>query len=222
MSEDTKKRAPRRKAEQRAESMEQILDAAEFLFSKNGLHGVTLRDVAKRVGIHTTLVHYYFQDKQSLFEAVFARRAGISSDRRIAALEQYEAEAGDSPTVEGALHAFLDTDLDFYFEGGENWMNYAAFCARVSNTPEGAVLMDVHFDPVVLKLVGILKRALPDYSEEDIFWGYHFVTSALMNTLARTGRIDRLSGGVCHSDDFPAVKQRITRFMAAGFMALKH
>ena len=222
MSEDTKKHAPRRKAEQRAESMEQILDAAEFLFSKNGLHGVTLRDVAKRVGIHTTLVHYYFQDKQSLFEAVFARRAGISSDRRIAALEQYEAEAGDSPTVEGALHAFLDTDLDFYFEGGENWMNYAAFCARVSNTPEGAVLMDVHFDPVVLKLVGILKRALPDYSEEDIFWGYHFVTSALMNTLARTGRIDRLSGGVCHSDDFPAVKQRITRFMAAGFMALKH
>lgn len=217
----TKKRPPRKKAEQRAESIEQILDAAEFLFSKNGLHGVTLRDVAKRVGIHTTLVHYYFQDKQKLFEVVFARRAGVTSGRRAAALEQYESEAKGSPTVEGALHAFLDTDLDLYFEGGENWMNYAAFCARVSNTPEGAALMDVHFDPVVLKLVGILKRALPDYSEEDIFWGYHFVTGALMNTLARTGRIDRLSGGVCHSDDFPAVKQRITRFMAAGFRALK-
>ena len=222
MPTDTKKRPPRRKAEQRAESMEQILDAAEFLFSKNGLHGVTLRDVAQRVEIHTTLVHYYFQDKQSLFEAVFARRASVTSSRRMAALEEYEAQAGDSPTVEGALHAFLDTDLDLYFEGGENWMNYAALCARVSNTPEGAALMDVHFDPVVLKLVGILKRALPDYPEEYIFWGYHFVTSALMNTLARTGRIDRLSGGICHSDDFPAVKQRITRFMAAGFLALKN
>ncbi|HXS04613.1 MAG TPA: TetR/AcrR family transcriptional regulator [Rhodanobacter sp.] len=201
--------------------MEQILDAAEFLFSKNGLHGVTLRDVAKHVGIHTTLVHYYFQDKQSLFEAVFARRAGVTSSRRMAALEQYEAQAGDSPTVEGALHAFLDTDLDLYYEGGEHWMNYGAFGARVSNTPEGAALMDEHFDPVVLKLVGILKRALPDYPAEDIFWGYHFVTGALMNTLARTGRIDRLSGGICHSDDFLAIKQRITRFMAAGFMALK-
>ena len=201
--------------------MEQILDAAEFLFSKNGLHGVTLRDVAKRVGIHTTLVHYYFQDKQSLFEAVFARRAGVTSSRRMAALEQYEAQAGDSPTVEGALHAFLDTDLDLYYEGGEHWMNYGAFGARVSNTPEGAALMDEHFDPVVLKLVGILKRALPDYPAEDIFWGYHFVTGALMNTLARTGRIDRLSGGICHSDDFLAGKARITRFMAAGFMALK-
>ena len=81
-------------------------------------------------------------------------------------------------------------------------------------------MLAVHFDPLVLKLVSILKRALPDYSDEDIFWGYHFVTGALMNTLARTGRIDRLSGGLCHSDDFTAVKQRMATFMAAGFQAL--
>jgi AcrR family transcriptional regulator len=217
----TPKRSRRSKAEQRAETLEQILDAAEYLFSKNGLHGVTLRDVAQRVGVHTTLLHYYFEDKLSLFGAVFARRASVTSGLRTAALERYEAEVGDHPTVEGALHAFLDTDLDLYIDGGEPWMNYAAFCARVSNTREGAELMDVHFDPVVLKLVSILKRALPDYSDEDIFWGYHFVTGALMNTLARTGRIDRLSGGVCHSDDFGAVKQRIAKFMAAGFLALK-
>jgi AcrR family transcriptional regulator len=221
MAQATKNKRPRRsKAEQRAESIEQILDAAEYLFSQNGLYGVTLRDVAKRVGIHTTLVHYYFNDKQHLFEEVFARRASVTSGRRMEALEQYEKDAGDKPTVEGALHAFLDTDLDLYYEGGEHWMNYAAFCARVSTTPEGAELMDIHFDPVVLKLVGILKRALPDHSDEDIFWGYHFVTGSLMNTLARTGRIDRLSGGICRSDDFPAVKKRIARFMAAGFLAI--
>ena len=217
----TEKRQRRTKAQQRAESLEQILDAAEYLFSRHGLYGVTLRDVANRVGIHTTLVHYYFEDKKNLFEAVFARRADVTSGLRMAALDRYEQEAGDKPTVEGALHAFLDTDLDLYYEGGEPWMNYAAFCARVSNTPEGAALMDEHFDPVVLRLVGILKKALPDYSDEDIFWGYHFVTGALMNTLARSGRIDRLSGGLCHSDDFPAVKKRIARFMAAGFVALK-
>ncbi|BFT32169.1 TetR/AcrR family transcriptional regulator [Alteromonas sp. D210916BOD_24] len=221
MSKPPERRPRKSKAEQRAESIELILDAAEYLFSRNGLYGVTLRDVAKQVGIHTTLVHYYFQDKQNLFEAVFARRASVTSDRRLDALQAYEAEAGDNPSVEGALHAFLDTDLDLYYEGGENWMNYAAFCARVSTTPEGAELMDKHFDPVVLKLVAILKRALPDYSDEDIFWGYHFVTSALMNTLARTGRIDKLSNGLCKSDDFPAVKKRIAAFMAAGFTALK-
>jgi AcrR family transcriptional regulator len=221
MAQASEKRVRRTKAEQRAETLEQILDAAEYLFSKRGLDGVTLRDVAQMVGVHTTLLHYYFDDKRAVFEAVFARRAGVTSGRRMDALQAYEKAAGDHPTVEGALHAFLDTDLDLYLAGGEPWMNYAAFGARASTTPEGAQLMDVHFDPVVLKLVSILKKALPDYSDEDIFWGYHFVTGALMNTLARTGRIDRLSGGLCHSDDFGAVKERMARFMAGGFLALK-
>ena len=89
----------RSKAEQRAESLEQIIDAAEYLFSKNGFYGVTLRDVAQRVGIHTTLMHYYFKDKHALFEEVFKRRTGETSGRRMEALERYEAEAGH-PTFE--------------------------------------------------------------------------------------------------------------------------
>ncbi len=220
MADENAGRVRRTKAEQRAETYEQILDAAEYLFSREGLHGVTLRDVAQRVGVHTTLLHYYFQDKRSVFEAVFARRAAVTSGRRMEALEHYEASVAGKPTVQGALEAFLNTDLDLYINSGEAWMNYAAFCARVSNTPEGAALMDEHFDPVVLKLVSILRLAMPGTPDADIFWGYHFTTGALMNTLAHTGRIDRLSGGICASDDFAAVRTRMARFMAAGFLAL--
>jgi hypothetical protein len=72
----------------------------------------------------------------------------------------------------------------------------------------------------VLRLISLLKKALPHCAEEDIFWGYHFVTGALLLTLARTGRIDKLSGGVCKSDDFAAVKKRMAAFMAAGFLSL--
>ncbi|RYD59944.1 MAG: TetR/AcrR family transcriptional regulator, partial [Sphingomonadales bacterium] len=181
-------------------------------------HGVTLKDVAKRVGVHHTLLNYYFEDKKKLFDAVFARRAVVTSERRLRALDDYDRATNGAPTIEGALHAFLDTDLDLYIEGGEGWKNYGALGALVANTPEwGAELMDEHFDPVVLKLIGLLKKALPHCAEEDIFWGYHFVTGALMVTLARTGRIDKLSGGVCRSSDFTAVKERMASFMAAGF-----
>lgn len=215
------KTAPRTKAEQRAETLEQIMDAAEFLFSKHGLYGVTLRDVALKVGVHTSLMHYYFEDKLALFKAVFARRARITSDRRMKALDEYEKRAGGKPTVKGALHVFLDTDFDLYIEGGEGWRNYAAFCAQLANTPEGANLFDEHFDPVVLRLIDILRKALPGVSKKDIFWGYHFVTGSLMHSLARSGRLDRLSNGLCRSDDFEAVKARMADFMAAGFQALK-
>jgi AcrR family transcriptional regulator len=221
MSKNAKPRRPSTKAQQRAETLEQILDAAEALFSKHGLYGVTLKDVAKRVGVHHSLLNYYFKDKKKLFDAVFARRAVITSERRMRALDEYEAASRGKLTVEGALRAFLDTDLDLYIEGGERWRNYAALGAQVANTPEwGAELMDEHFDPVVLRLIGLLKKTLPDSSKEDIFWSYHFVTGALMHTLARTGRIDKLSGGACKSDDFIAVKERMASFMAAGFLAI--
>lgn len=206
-----------RKAEQRAETLEQIYDAAEELFSQHGLHGVTLKDVAKQVGVHHTLLNYYFSDKKALFDAVFARRAVVTSERRMRALDEYEARVGDAVTVEGALHAFLDTDLDTYITGGKGWQNYAKLGAQVSNTPEwGAELMDEHFDPLVLRLIRLLQKALPDAAEEDLFWGYHFTTGALMLTLARTGRIDKLSDGLCKSDDFTAIKARMADFIAAG------
>ena len=209
------------KAEQRAEMTEQILDVSEDLFSKHGLYGVTLKDVAKEVGVHHTLMNYYFQDKKKLFDEVFARRAVVTSTRRIEALDAYDASTKGKPTVEGALHAFLDTDLDLYIEGGTRWKNYGRLGAQVANTPEwGAELMDKHFDPVVLRLISLLKRALPHCDDEDIFWGYHFVTGALLLTLARTGRIDKLSGGLCQSEDFAAVKKRMAKFMAGGFLAV--
>lgn len=61
---------------------------------------------------------------------------------------------------------------------------------------------------------------MPDAADEDIFWGYHFVTGALTLSLARTGRIDHLSGGLCQSEDFEAIKARMARFMAGGFIAI--
>lgn len=209
-----------KKAEQRAEMMEQILDAAEHLFSEHGLYGVTMKDVAQRVGVHHTLMNYYFTDKQKLFDAVFARRAQVTRELRVAALDAYDKACAGKPTVEGALRAFLDTDLELYSRGGEGWMNYGRLGAVAANMPYGAALMDEHFDVVVLKLIALLKRALPDCSAEDIFWGYHFVSGGLMLTLARSGRLDRLSNGLCESGDFLAAKDRMASFMAGGFIEL--
>lgn len=211
----------RTKAEQRAETHEQILDAAEVLFSKHGLHGVTLKDVAQSVGVHAALLHYYFEDKKALFDAVMERRAPVTAGRRIEAMDAYEKSVGGKVTVEGALHAFLDTDLDTYIMGGERWRNYGTLGAMVAHTPEwGTEIMSRLMDPVVLRLIDLLKKAMPGVPDEKIYWGYHFVSGALMMTLARTGRIDKLSGGLCKSDDFESVKLYMSTFMAGGFKAI--
>src|SRR3546814_12779454 len=98
--------------------MEQILDTAELLFSKHGFHVVTLKDVVKQVGVHHTLLNYYFDDKQTLFDAVFARRAVVTIDTRMQALDDYDREAGGNTTVEGARRAFIEMNPDPSIQAG--------------------------------------------------------------------------------------------------------
>jgi hypothetical protein len=76
------------------------------------------------------------------------------------------------------------------------------------------------FDPVIHRLIDALRKALPGVSEQELYWSYHFLSGALTLTLSQTGRIDRLSNGLCKSSDFTAIAQRMAPFIASGFERL--
>lgn len=209
------------KAERREETTNRILDAAELLFARNGLHGVTIKQVAKAAGVDTALIHYYFDDKTHLFDTVFGRRAAIANRKRGETMERYEREAGEALTIDGVIGAFLVPTFDLVIEGGQAWRNYAVLVAQVNNTPEwGGDTMRLHFDPVVKQLIELLKKLVPQASEVDLYWFYHLMSGALTLSLAQTGRIDTLSGGLCRSEDMRAIQDRMIPLFARGFEGL--
>lgn len=213
--------APDTRPRKRPSTREQILDAAEELFSRYGVHDVMLRDVTDHVGVDHSLLHYYFKDKAELFDAVIARRTPVTSERRMAALATYEREAAGNLTVEGALRAWLDTAEDCASRDDKGYRHYGALGAQMSKVPDcGTELVDAQFDPVALRLIALLRQALPGCPKEDVFWGYHFVAGALMLTLARADRVATLSGGACDTRDVAAAKDRLAQFMAGGFLHL--
>ncbi|MEP7244670.1 MAG: TetR/AcrR family transcriptional regulator [Gammaproteobacteria bacterium] len=219
--------APRRprirsdKALLREASIARILDAAEQLFAEFGYHGVTLKDVAARVGVSSTLIHYHFKGKESIYEAVWARRAPLSARNRLEAMRRYAEEAGDNVTVEGALRAWIDTDLSLQLDDPEQWAAFGKIAAQANSAAGwGAEKMTKYFNPVVLALIDLLRKAMPDCDEETIFWGYHFVSGAMTHNMARTGRLDELSHGLCSSGDFASIRRHMAKFMAAGLLAI--
>lgn len=196
---------------------ERILDVAEEQFSRRGYEAVSTRAVAKAVGATPAMIHYYFNTKRELFDAVFARRADIVNAERMAALDNYEKSAGPNVTVEGAIAAFLHPALA-KFEEGPGWRNYLTLVAQVGNKHEwGGEVMTRSFDPVIQRLIDIIRKALPEASEVNLYWAYHFLSGALLLTLSETDRIDRLSGGKCRSTDIAAIEPRMVQFAAAGF-----
>ena len=60
-----------------------ILEAAEELFSKNGFHGTSIKEITKAAHVNQGLVYYYFKDKNdiviSLFRDIVEELAGAES-----------------------------------------------------------------------------------------------------------------------------------------------
>lgn len=52
-----------------------ILAAAHKVFTTKGMAGARMQDIADAAGINKAMLHYYFRDKDKLFETVFTEEA---------------------------------------------------------------------------------------------------------------------------------------------------
>ncbi len=210
-----------RKVNGGVDAADRILDAAEDLFSKHGFDGVTMRAVAELAGLDAALAHYYFATKQGLFDAVLERRAEQVFSERMDAFDRYEITSHNNPTVEGAVATFITPLLERARNGDDGWKNYFRLIALVNNDASHVALSIMsYFDPLVHRLIADVKRALPEAPEEELFWCFHFLTGSLTLALSRTGRLDRVSGGRCRSDDLASIEPRMVEYCSAGFRSL--
>ncbi len=54
---------------------DRILIAAKKVFMTKGMAGARMQDIADEAGINKALLHYYFKDKEKLFELIFLEEA---------------------------------------------------------------------------------------------------------------------------------------------------
>lgn len=66
------------KAKQKATEQgteEKVLAAARKVFMTKGMAGARMQDIADEAGINKAMLHYYFRDKDKLFETIFMEEA---------------------------------------------------------------------------------------------------------------------------------------------------
>lgn len=59
------------KAKKDQSTQQKILAASREIFMEKGMDGARMQDIADRAGINKALLHYYFRNKEKLFETVF-------------------------------------------------------------------------------------------------------------------------------------------------------
>jgi len=86
-----------------------IQDAAKSVFLEYGLYGARMQVIADRAGINKALLHYYFRNKERLFDKVFGN-----------ALERYfenmEVISDQSLSIHERVHILADRFIDFLEE----------------------------------------------------------------------------------------------------------
>jgi AcrR family transcriptional regulator len=68
------------------------------VFLKEGFHGATTREIARRAGISQGSIFTYFKDKEDILFHIFSRQQEYAAERLLAMLDQQLAEATRADT----------------------------------------------------------------------------------------------------------------------------
>ncbi|WP_339667109.1 TetR/AcrR family transcriptional regulator [Maribacter arcticus] len=85
---------------------ELILEAAKKVFQTKGMDGARMQEIADKAGINKAMLHYYYRNKQLLFEAVFKNAFAMLAP-------QLNAILNDETTIEDKVKNFTFNYISF-------------------------------------------------------------------------------------------------------------
>lgn len=195
-----------------------IMEAAERVFADLGFDGATTRAIADEAKVNLGLIHYHFQSKEALFEQVVARHAKQVNDRRRRLLTEL-LKHPERVTLEAILDALMRPTIELSDGDGQHYSRIIVQIA--SGTDERSIqLTSRNFDAIAREFIDALEEHVTGLDRENAVWAYMNAISVGMLMIARTGRANVLSEGLCDEEGTDAAITRVVRYLAAGTRAL--
>jgi len=146
---------------------ERILDIAEELFSRQGYHAVSVRQITSAAKCNLAAVNYHFGNKKNLYIEVFRSRwipRANSLHNRF--LEHLSCQGFNS--AEDVLHAFIEAFIEGPLTADES-MRHHQLIARELAKPTGVIeiVADEIQRPFFDELIRHLKCYLPEEEDEN-------------------------------------------------------
>jgi len=213
--------AARRRQVSRPNLPERILDVAEELFGRVGYGGATTRAIASRARVNVGQLHYYFESKRAIFEAVVARHGKEVTERRRQLLLEAEARYPRRIVPLEVLVDALVRPLLMAEPRAGGRRTSMQMHARLFTDPDDTASMvraDI-YDETNALYVAAIRRALPKIPAKTLYWRYYFMMGAYVWTLLQPGRLEAISRGSCDPADMEAAIREIVPFVCAGLAA---
>jgi AcrR family transcriptional regulator len=206
-----------------AQTRQRILDAAETLFTLQGINGVSLREIAAKADIRISHLQYHFKTREELYHAVFERRIQAINQDRLSRLGGIEQTSGfDSAHLEDIVRALIEPMVMRAADTKSGGANYAILLNQVTNEPAEYArrISREFFDPIARTTIKAFSEALPDLDMSSLPWTYIFAVGAMTASISRTDRVRLLSDGACDPLDVARTVSLLVPFIVGGMRAV--
>ncbi|WP_027520988.1 TetR/AcrR family transcriptional regulator [Bradyrhizobium sp. Ec3.3] len=199
-----------------------ILAAAERLYAVRGFGDVTLRDIVAEANVNLAAVNYHFGSKDELIAELFVTRSIALNRERLAELKTAEEQGDGRASVDVILRALVGPTLHGCLGPANQRSTAARFMIRASieSVPPIRRIKNREIDHL-RKFAAAMRRALPDRSDEEIYWGLHFALAMAHHTIRESERLTKLSDGRCDLDDVDGIIERVVGMAVMGLTAGK-
>jgi len=197
---------------------DEILDAAEDVFSSLGYAGTSLREVAEKAKVTQALISYYFGSKFGLFEQVFLRRSQPISLERIERLEALQRSG--KVTVREIVRAFLLPTVSL--RASPQGRAFLRLQARLHTEPPeiSYELRTQAYGGSTRRYVEALRVARPALSELDAHWRVTMMIGTYLYAFSDTHRMEEMTPpGLYDPEDVESLIDQVTRFVVGGVEA---
>ncbi|HHJ18451.1 MAG TPA: TetR/AcrR family transcriptional regulator [Gammaproteobacteria bacterium] len=198
----------------------QIMDVAETLFAEYGYDGTSLRMITQAAGVNLASVNYHFGGKETLLEAVYARRINPMNQKRLSCLEDLkQRHDGSKISVALLVDAFVRPALELSRGDGKSFI---ALLGRSYLEPTAVIQDKVRgmFDEVAERFREEFEKALPEVPAKELYWRLHFMVGVLAYCMAGTDMMRMIaSSHIAEKNGPDGLIDRLVRFICNGMEA---
>lgn len=146
---------------------DKILMAAEQIFLRDGYSGSRMQDIADLAGINKALLHYYFRNKDKLFEQIFEKKSALLFPQMKELLEQaFSFEELIYMFIEKYIHLLLDNPF------------LPLFVITTINKPDNENFIKKLPTDIIKKLIMVLQKDVQEGKVKPVN-PLHFMLSVL-------------------------------------------
>ena len=196
-----------------------IMNSAEALFAEYGYEAPSLSSITRAASVNLASVNYHFGGKETLLEAIYARRITPMNEERLNRLSELENQFEVIP-VERIVHVFIEPALKLSRDQEKS--HFIALLGRSYLEPTPMIQAKVRqmFDEVAERFKIAFANSLPNVPPKELYWRMHFMVGVLAYCMAGNDMMRMIaSSHISESNGPEMLINRLVVFVCQGMEA---